>query len=123
MSMSEYPVLSVHIPPILRPLAEGREEIMASGETVGEILEALSYEYPALGQSLMCADGGLAEGLEVYIGGTVLHGRESLTIPVDQAEVVSIVAVTNPSCPAGEVRTPANPRPATDEEAVISVGT
>lgn len=78
MLMSEYPVVSVHIPPILRPLAEGRDEIMASGETVGEVLEAVGHEYPALGESLFCADRSLADGLAVYFGGTVLHGRESL---------------------------------------------
>ena len=124
MLMSEYPVVSVHIPPILRPLAEGRDEIMASGETVGEVLEAVGHEYPALGESLFCADGSLADGLAVYFGGTVLHGRESLTMPVDQEEVLSIVAVANPSCPTGMVHTSAARRPATGEEdeAVISVG-
>ena len=124
MLMSEYPVVSVHIPPILRPLAEGRDEIMASGETVAEVLEAVGHEYPALGESLLCADGSLADGLAVYLGGTVLHGRESLTMPVDQEEVVSIVAVANPSCPTGLVHTGSTGHTATGEEdeAVISVG-
>lgn len=124
MLMSEYPVVSVHIPPILRPLAEGRDEIMASGETVGEVLEAVGHEYPALGESLFCADGSLADGLAVYFGGTVLHGRESLTMPVDQEEVVSIVVVANPSCPTGLVHTGSTGHTATGEEdeAVISVG-
>ena len=123
MSMSEYPVVSVHIPPVLRPLAEGREEIMASGETVGEVLEAVGHAYPALGASLLCTDGSLADGLAVYCGGAVLHGRDRLATPVDQEEVVSIVAVSNPSCPVGETRTPSTRQPATDEAAVISVGT
>ena len=124
MLMSEYPVVSVHIPPILRPLAEGRDEIMASGETVGEVLEAVGHEYPALGESLLCADGSLADGLAVYFGGTVLHGRESLTMSVDQEEVVSIVVVANPSCPTGLVHTGSTGHTATGEEdeAVISVG-
>jgi hypothetical protein len=123
MLISEYPVVSVHIPPVLRLLAEGRDEIMASGETVGEVLEAVAHTYPALGDSLLCPDGSLADGLAVYCGGALIHGRESLTILVDQAEVVSIVAVANPSCPAGAIRTQATRRPAADEEAVISVGT
>lgn len=124
MLMSEYPVVSVHIPPILRPLAEGRDEIMASGETVGEVLEAVGHEYPALGESLLCADGSLADGLAVYFGGVMLHGRESLTMPVDQEEVVSIIVVANPSCPTGLVHTGSNGHAATGEEdeAVISVG-
>jgi hypothetical protein len=125
MLMSDCPVVSVHIPPILRPLAEGRDEIMASGETVGEVLEAVGHAYPALGESLLCADGSLANGLAVYLGGAVLHGRESLALPVDQEEVLSIVAVANPSCPTGMVHTAAiSGRLATgdEDEAVISVG-
>jgi molybdopterin converting factor small subunit len=124
MLISEYPVVSVHIPPMLRPLAGGRDEIMASGETVGEVLEAVGHEYLALGESLFCADGSLADGLAVYFGGAVLHGRESLTMPVGQEEVVSIVAVANPSCPTGLVRTATTGRTATgdEDEAVISVG-
>ena len=124
MLMSDCPVVSVHIPPILRPLAEGRDEIMASGETVGEVLEAVGHKYPALGESLLCADGRLVDGLAVYFGGAVLHGRESLTMPVDQAEVLSIVAVANLSCPSGLSHTAASSRAVAggEEKALISVG-
>ena len=124
MLMSDYPVVSVRIPPILRPFAEGHEEIMASGETVGEVLEAVGHAYPALGESLLCADGSLADGLAVYFGGAVLRGRESLTRPVDQEEVLSIVAVANPSCPTGLIHAAAAGHALTgsEDEAVISVG-
>ena len=124
MLMSEYPVVSVHIPPILRPFAEGRDEIMASGETVGEVLEAVGHAYPALGESLFCADGSLAKGLTVYFGGAVLHGRESLARTIEQEEVVSIVAVANSSCPTGLVRTRAARHlvMGEEDETVISVG-
>ncbi len=124
MLTSEYPVVSVHIPPILRPLADGRDEVMASGETVGEVLEAVGHEYPALGESLFCANGSLADGLAVYFGGAVLHGRESLAMAVDQEEVVSIVAVANPSCPVGlvHVGTAGHAAAGDDGEAIISVG-
>ena len=96
---------------------------MASGETVGQILEALGHACPALGEALLCADGSLADGLAVYFGGAVLHGRESLEMPVDQEEVLSIVAVANPSCPVGLVHT-ATERAVLggQDEAVISVG-
>jgi molybdopterin converting factor small subunit len=124
MLMSEYPVVSVHIPPILRPLAGGRDEVMASGETVGEILEAVGHAYPALGEALLCADGSLADGLAVYFGGTVLHGRESLRMPVAQEEVLSIVAVASPSCPTALVDAGGGGHSAPDKNAgaLISVG-
>ena len=54
----------------------------------------------------------------------MLHGRESLVMPVEQEEVVSIIAVANPSCPVGLVHVDvAGPTVAgEDGEAVISVG-
>ncbi len=120
---SEYPVVSVHIPPILRPLAEGRDEIMASGETVGEILEAVGHEYPALGESLFCADGSLADGFAVYFGGAVLHGRESLAMPSIRRNW-SASCRRQPELPNRLVHTAATGRAATgdEDETVISVG-
>ena len=99
MLMSEFPVVSVHIPPALRAYADGREEVMASGETVGEILAAVAHSYPALGERLLCRDGGLAGGLHVYLGGASLSLAAALATPVAQEETVSLVADDAPSCP------------------------
>ena len=124
MLISDYPVVSVHIPPLLRPMAEGHEEIMASGETLGDLLEAIGHVYPALGESLFCADGSLADGLALYFGGVMLHGRECLDLVIGQEEILSIVATGNLKCDAGGFRqqeksaAPANE----DSLAVISVG-
>ncbi|MGB9494134.1 MAG: hypothetical protein WCA83_04935 [Azonexus sp.] len=101
MLMSELPVVSVRIPPELRSYANGHEEVMASGETVGDILEAVAHSYPALGQQLFCRDGELAEGLCVYIGGLDLHHQSGLERPVEQEEMLSLVAISKPNCPMG----------------------
>jgi hypothetical protein len=124
MLMSDYPVVSVHIPPKLRPHAGGPDQHKATGETNGEVLVGVGHAYPALGESLFCADGSLADGFAVYFGGAVLHGRESLAMPVAQEEVLSIVAVANPSCPTGLVHMESTGHVATGDqgEAVISVG-
>ena len=55
--ISELPVVTVHIPPLLRPLAGGNEEVTASGDTVGEVLEAVRridaiQELPSAGARL-----------------------------------------------------------------------
>jgi molybdopterin converting factor small subunit len=44
--ISESPVVTVHIPPLLRPCVGGHDEVTASGDTVGEVLEAVGHEYP-----------------------------------------------------------------------------
>ena len=90
MSISEYPVVSVHIPPVLRPFAEGRVEIMASGETVGEVLCAVGHTYPAFARQVLCGDGRLADGLCVYLGGLPLGS--GLPTPVEADTVISLVA-------------------------------
>lgn len=124
MLITESPVVSVHIPPSLRLYADGHDEVMASGETVGDVLSAVGHAYPALGSRLLCRDGGLADGLAVYIGGASLREREGLATPVALEEVVSIVAVGQVACAVGNVRTvPAGvPDSLSGEESVISLG-
>ncbi len=92
MLMSEFPVVSVHIPPALRRYTDGRLEVMASGETVGEILMAVAHSYPALGEHLYCRDGELADGLKIYLGGNRLESANALETAVMQEETVSLVA-------------------------------
>lgn len=101
MLISEFPVVSVHVPPVLRAYADGREEIMASGETVGEILAAIAHSYPALGERLLCHDGGIADGLRIYLGGNSLDAPAALATAVMQEETLSLVAVDEPSCSLG----------------------
>ena len=119
MLITESPVVSVHIPPALRAYADGHDEVMASGETVADVLNAVGHAYPALGSRLLCRDGGLA----VYIGGASLREREGLATPVALEEVVSIVAVGQVACAAGNARAlpDDSPEPA-GEEPVISLG-
>lgn len=90
--MFDSPVVSVHIPPTLRSLAGGHDEITASGDTVGELLEAVVHEYPDIRSSLIASDGQLQPGLVVFLGGRSVRELQGLSTPVDQEEVLSIVA-------------------------------
>jgi len=89
--LSDSPVVTVHIPAILRSYAAGRAEIMASGDTVGEILEAISHEYPAIRSHLMLGKSELAPGLAVFLGGRSVRDLQGLETPIDQAELISVV--------------------------------
>ena len=89
--LSDSPVVTVHIPPQLQALAGGHREVMASGETVGEILEAVGHEYPDFRARLMQPDGNLAPGLAVYLGGRSVRDLQGLATPVELEELVSIV--------------------------------
>ncbi|TDK48791.1 MoaD/ThiS family protein [Antarcticimicrobium luteum] len=64
----------------LRPLVEGRDSVEVEGRTVGEILNALRRDYPALGPTLDA-------GVSVVVDGRVI--ASSLTEPVSpDSEVV-----------------------------------
>ena len=90
--MFDAPVVSVHIPPSLRSFAGGHDEIVASGDTVGELLAAVGREYPAILAHLTAGEGRLQAGIDLYLGGQVVDAADGLTTPVDQAEVLSIVS-------------------------------
>ncbi len=89
--LGEAPVVTVHIPPQLRHYAGGYAEIMASGETVGEILEAVVREYPGLRSRLIRNDGTLIPELAVYLGASSVDELHGLATPVAMEELVSIV--------------------------------
>lgn len=89
--LTESPVVTVHIPGSLRPLVGGHEEVMASGETVGEVLDAIGRGYPAFRSCLMQSDGTLVPGLAIYLGPTSVRDLQGLATPVQLEELVSIV--------------------------------
>lgn len=89
--MFDSPVVTIHIPPALRSYAGGHDEITVSGDTVGELLEALGHEHPAIRSHLVGEDGGLRPGLAVYLGGRSVRDLQGLETPVELEEVLSIV--------------------------------
>ncbi|WP_434514292.1 hypothetical protein AB6Q56_17325 [Dechloromonas sp. ARDL1] len=118
MLMSEYPVVSVHIPMELRALAGGHDEVMASGETVGEVLRAVGHAYPDFAMRVLCADGQLADSLKVYLGACAQP--KDLMAPVEQEEVLSIIATGDVACVVPGSRT--GGRATSPPETLISIG-
>ena len=89
--MFESPVLSVHIPLALRNFVGNHDEITASGDTVRDVLEALSHEYPAIRSHLMSGSGELLPGLAVFLGARSIGDLDGLATAIEQEEVLSIV--------------------------------
>lgn len=89
--ISESPVVTVHIPLLLRPYAGGYEEVTASGDTVGEVLEALCREHPAIRQQLMMPDGRVNAGIAVYLGSNLVSELQGLATPVALEELISLM--------------------------------
>jgi molybdopterin synthase sulfur carrier subunit len=60
----------VFVPPLLRPQADGAEWLDVPGRSVGEVIESLAQQYPALGAALV-DDDSLRAGLTVVVDGDV----------------------------------------------------
>jgi molybdopterin synthase sulfur carrier subunit len=80
----------VRIPTPLRPHAGGLDRIEAAGATVGEILDQLSTQYPALRERLY--DGAeLRRFVNVYVNNEDIRYLDDLATPVAPGDEVSII--------------------------------
>ncbi|MDH5282071.1 MAG: MoaD/ThiS family protein [Thermoleophilia bacterium] len=76
---------AVRIPPTLRAEVGGARELEARGDTVGDVIDDLVEQYPALGGQLL-RDGELASYVNVYLGGEDIRTRDGLDTPVRDSE-------------------------------------
>ncbi len=91
--MFDTPVVSIHIPSALRNVAGGHHEITVSGDNVGEAIDALGHEYPAIRACLLSPDGELQPSVAVFLGARSIREMHGLATPIEQEEVISIVPV------------------------------
>ncbi len=86
--------VTVVLPGVLRPHAGGAHEVGVEGATVGEVLEALTTEHPALGRRLRDDRGDLSRFVNVYVGDTDVRDAQGLDTPVPAgAQVVVLPSV------------------------------
>ena len=60
----------VFIPPLLRPLTEGAEDVEVAGSTVRQVIENLNARFPGIRERL-CRDDDLQPGLAVAVDGQI----------------------------------------------------
>ena len=89
--MIEEPVVAVHIPPELRRFTQGRDEVMASGDTVRDVLESLDHEHPGVLSQVLSPTGDIVPALDVWLGGSEVRALAGLATPVGLEELVAIV--------------------------------
>ena len=81
----------VFIPPLLRPLTEGRDIIDVAGQSVGELIDALDRQFPGLRARLVEGDR-LKPGLSVGIGTKVSsRGLSSKVGPDDEVHFLPAI--------------------------------
>ncbi len=86
--------VTIKLPTQLRANADGESAVNVDGSTVGEALDALYSEHPALKASLCNDDGTLRRFVNVYVNGEDIRFGDGLETPVaDGAELQVLPAV------------------------------
>ena len=82
---------TVKIPPVLRPRTGGESEVAASGDTVGEVLEALASEHPDTRSQLFSDSGELNRYVNVYLNDEDVRVLDGLETGVAASDTVVIL--------------------------------
>jgi sulfur-carrier protein len=83
-------VTVVRIPPTLRAEVGGARDLQARGDTVGDVIDDLVEQHPALRAQLF-QNGGLGSFVNVYLGGEDVRTLDGLDTPVDETETVILL--------------------------------
>ena len=83
--------VKVKIPTLLRSITAGNAEVDVDGATVGEVIEKLAAEYPAILERVLDADGQIRAFVNVYLEDEDVRFLDGLATPVADRQVVSIL--------------------------------
>jgi molybdopterin synthase sulfur carrier subunit len=99
--------VQVNLPTVLRSHAGGAKAVSVEGSTVGQVLVALTGEYPGLSGQVINGDGTLHKFVNVYLNDDDVRYLSSLDTPVSDADEISILpAVAGGSRRHGEPQLP-----------------
>ncbi|MFO7260717.1 MAG: ubiquitin-like small modifier protein 1 [bacterium] len=83
--------VTVRIPTVLRRLTGGRDEVVATGATVADVLADVGREYAGFLERITTEDGSLRPFLNVFVNGDDIRFAQDLRTPVRDGDEISIV--------------------------------
>jgi molybdopterin converting factor small subunit len=83
--------VQVNLPTVLRSHAGGVKAVSVEGSTVGEVLVALTGQYPGLSGQVINDDGTLHKFVNVYLNDDDVRYLSSLDTPVTDRDEISIL--------------------------------
>ena len=83
--------VSVRLPTVLRPAANGQSAVEASGVSVGEVVQSLIAEYPGLQENLVDGEGDIRKFVNVYLNDEDIRFIDKLDTPVSNGDEVAIL--------------------------------
>jgi molybdopterin synthase sulfur carrier subunit len=80
----------VRIPTPLRTLTGGADEVPATGETVGEVIEDLERRHPGIRERLL-DEKGVRRFVNIYVGEDDVRFLDGLRTTIKSGDQISIV--------------------------------
>jgi MoaD family protein len=84
-------VTAVRIPPVLRASAGGQKQVEVSGATVGEAIESLIGQFPALREQLLTSEGTLNRFVNVYVNGRDVRYEQELATALGEGDTLVLL--------------------------------
>lgn len=89
---------AVRIPPVLRAQAGNQKRVEVSGSTVGEALDSLLEQFPALRDQVFTGEGSLNRFVNVYVNGRDVRYEQELATPVAANDEVTLLPAMAGGC-------------------------
>ena len=83
--------VEVRLPTVLRQHAGGQASVQANGGTVGEVLEDLVRQFPAMRGQVITEDGTLHKFVNVYLNDDDVRYLDKLDTKVNDNDEISIL--------------------------------
>lgn len=83
--------ISVRLPTVLRPQANGQSEVTVVGSTAGEVITALIADHPGLQTNLLDDQGKVRKFVNVYVNDEDIRFLDKLDTVVNEGDEVAIV--------------------------------
>lgn len=91
---------TLRIPTPLRPYAEGQSEISVQGATVGEALDDLVSQFPALKKHLFSETGELRPFVNLFLGDEDVRHLQGAETPLKEGDRLMIIPSIAGGCRA-----------------------
>ncbi|PWH18989.1 MAG: molybdopterin synthase sulfur carrier subunit [Anaerolineae bacterium] len=82
---------TIRIPTPLRPYTNGQSDLTVSGETVGQVLDSLVQQYPALRPHIFNENGELRPFVNLFIGEENINDLQGTTTPVKDGDRILLI--------------------------------
>ena len=82
---------TVRIPTPLRKLTQGKEEVAAAGNTVGDLIADLEKHYPGIKERLCDERGQVRRFVNIFQNEEDIRFLQNLDTPVKETDEISIV--------------------------------